>query len=91
MLNLRFELTNPWSDRFDAGHAWSGKLTKNQAWEAQAYRSNTLIEFCLQFTHRQDHAGLRVEFGIFSFSFTFNIYDTRHWNYDKKQWEVYDE
>lgn len=91
MIKFNVIVENPWSDRFDAGYSWGKKLTKNKAWEAQAYRSNTLIEAGLEFTHRQDHAGLRVEFGIFSFSFTFNIYDTRHWNYSKKQWEAYDE
>ena len=91
MFRLRFELANPWSDRFDPGYCWSKKLTKNKAWELQAYRSNTIVEAYLEFTHRQDHAGLRIEFGLFTFSITFNIYDTRHWNYADKRWEVYDD
>lgn len=91
MFRLRFELVNPWSDRFDPGYCWSKKLTKNKAWEFQAYRSNTITEASVELTHRQDHAGLRLEFGIFTFSFTFNIYDTRHWNYADRRWEVYDD
>lgn len=91
MIKLSFTLTNPWSDRFDAGWMRGGHLYGNKAWEFQAYRSNTIAEACLELTHRQDHAGLRLEFGIFTFSFTFNIYDTRHWNYADRRWEVYND
>lgn len=91
MFKVNFILENPWSDRFDAGSAWGNKLTKNKAWEFQAYRSNTIIESTVELTHRQDHAGLKLEFGILTFSFVFQIYDTRHWNYATKKWEVYDD
>ena len=91
MIKLNFTIENPWSDRFDAGYAWGGKIIAHKCWEAQAYRSNTIVEGAIEFTARQDHAGLKLEFGIFSFSFIFQIYDSRHWNYDKKQWEVYDD
>jgi hypothetical protein len=91
MLRLNFIISNPWSDKFDAGWAWGGHFAGNKAWEFQAYRSNTVVEACFEFTRRQDHAGLKLEFGLFSFSFVAQIYDTRHWNYADKCWEVYDD
>ncbi len=91
MIKFGITVENPWSDRFDPGYAWAGKLFKYKAWEFQAYRSNAIAEVCVEFTHRQDHAGLKIELGLFSFNFVAQIYDSRHWNYNKKQWEVYDD
>lgn len=91
MINVRFSLTNPWSSLWDAGWAWAGKITKHKAWEAQIYRANVVAEFMFEFTHRQDHAGLRLEFGLLSWCFIFLIHDTRHWNYDKQCYEVYND
>ena len=91
MINFRFSITNPWSTLFDAGWCWGNKLTKHKAWECQVYRSNVLAEFVFELTHRQDHAGLRFEFGLFSWCFTLVIHDTRHWNYDRGGWEIYEE
>lgn len=91
MIKLSFTLTNPWSDRFDAGWMRGGHLYSNKAWEFQAYRSNTIVEAEIRFSIREDHAGLKLEFGLFTYSFVFQIYDTRHWNYADRKWEVYDD
>lgn len=90
MIKFNFIIENPWSDRFDAGYCWGRKITKHKAWEFQAYRSNVIFEKGLYITTRQDHAGIKLEFGVLTFSFVLQIYDTRHWNYDKNCWEVYD-
>ena len=91
MINLRFSIVNPWSDLFDAGWMWNKKLTENKAVELQLYRCNTVVEGQFEFTTRQDHAGLRLEIGLLSYVLAFNLYDTRHWNYAKRRWEIYDE
>ncbi len=91
MINLRFSIVNPWSDLFDAGWCWSKKLTKNKAIELQLYRCNTIVEGQVEFTTRQDHAGVRLEIGFLSYVLAFNLYDTRHWNYAAKRWEIYNE
>ncbi len=90
MIRLSFSVTNPWSDLFDAGWCWSKKITKNKAAEIQLYRCNTLVEGQFEFTTRQDHAGLRLEIGLLSYVLTFNLYDTRHWNYAAGRYEIYD-
>lgn len=89
MIRLNFVIENPYSDKFDAGYSWAGKITKNKAWEIQAYRSNTVVEATLEVKHRTDHAGIKIEFGLFSYSFVAQFYDTRHWNYEKRCWEQY--
>jgi len=91
MINLRFSLTNPWSRLFDAGWCWAKKITENKAVELQLYRCNTIIEGQFEFTTRQDHAGLRLEFGLLSYVLAFNLHDTRHWNYAAERWEIYEE
>ncbi len=91
MINLRFSLVNPWSDLFDAGWCWGKKISKNKAWELQLYRCNTIIEGQFEFTTRQDHAGLRLEFGLLSYVLAFNFHDTRHWNSDAGEWQVYND
>jgi hypothetical protein len=90
MINLRFSLTNPWSDLFDAGWMWGKKITENNAVELQLYRCNAIVEAQFEFTTRQDHAGIRLEVGLLSYVLAFNLYDTRHWNYATRRWEVYD-
>lgn len=91
MINIRFSITNPWSSLWSAGSSWGGKLINNKAWECQLYRANVLAEVELGLTHRQDHAGFKLELGLFTWCFIFNIYDTRHWNYDLGCWETYKE
>jgi hypothetical protein len=35
-----------------------------------------------------DHAGFTFELDFFSFGFLFTVYDRRHWDYDKNNWEA---
>lgn len=90
MIYFGLYIQNPWSDRFDAGYCWGGRFVKNKAWEIQAYRTNTVIESSIRITTRQDHAGVYVEFGLLTFSFAAQVYDTRHWNYDKQELYTHD-
>jgi hypothetical protein len=82
---------NPLSNRFEPTWSWGKKLTKNKALELEFYRSNTIVEFESRLTFREDHAGLTLGLGLFSYTLRAQFYDTRHWNYDKKVWEVYEE
>jgi len=91
MIHFGFTVENPWSDRFDPGYCWSGMITKHKAWEIQAYRSNVIAECETRISHRTDHAGIKLEIGLFSFSIILQFYDTRHWNYHTQTWEVYDD
>lgn len=48
-----------------------------------------LFEFRLDWTRRQDHAGVSFLITILWFHFQISYIDRRHWNYDTDTWEVY--
>ena len=89
MINLKFAIDNPFSDLFEILYCKDKKLTEYKAIEAGVYQSNTIITMSLGYTVRQDHAGLRIVVGLFGYECQLNIYDTRHWDYEKQQWESY--
>ena len=89
MINLKFAIDNPFSDRFDIVASTDKKLTEFKAIEASIYQSNTIITLSLAYTVRQDHAGLRIVVGLFGYECQLNIYDIRHWDYDKNTWNKY--
>lgn len=90
MITINLTLRNPWSDRFEHVRVWSGRLFKYKAWEVECYRSDTVAEVEARFTIHEDHAGLTVGLGLFSYTLRAQIYDSRHWDYERKQWVTYD-
>jgi len=44
---------------------------------------NSIFRMDFGWTVRGDHCGIYFELNICRFEFEFNIYDTRHWNYEK--------
>jgi hypothetical protein len=91
MIYINLSLKNPWSDHFEPVWSWSKRLFKHKAVEVEVYCSNTIAEFGSRFTAREDHAGLTLGLGLLSYTLRAQFYDTRHWNYEKKAWEVYEE
>jgi hypothetical protein len=91
MINLKFDLTNPFTDRFESLGAWSGKIPiPNKFWELQTLKTDDIVSVNFQITVNRDHAGLELWLGLFGYSVNFLIYDNRHWNYDEQRWETYD-
>jgi len=91
MIYINLSLLNPWSDRFEPVWSWGKSLFKHKAVEIEYYRSNTVAEFETRLTFREDHAGLTLGLGLFSYTLRLQFYDTRHWNYADKCWEVYND
>ena len=91
MIYLNFSLINPWSDRFEPVWSWGKSVSKYKAVEVEVYRSNTVAEFEARLRFREDHAGLTIGLGFLSYTLRAQFYDTRHWNYEKKVWETYEE
>ena len=87
MINLKFELSNPFSDRWANVYNTGGYLTENKSWEFQIMKTNTVVNASLCFTTRNDHAGLTLELGLLGFSGHLTIHDNRHWDYKNKCWE----
>jgi hypothetical protein len=89
MIHISVGLSNPWGNTFDNLWNRSGKLTKNKSWELELLKVRRLIGIELGYTIRQSHAGLNIELALVGYSISFQIYDTRHWDYTANIWEVY--
>jgi len=88
MINLRFEIQNPWSrDRFKNLGSISGKITQNKSWELEhTFYDGMILDAECKFTTKQDHAGLELVLGILGYGVHFRIYDCRHWDYENGRW-----
>jgi hypothetical protein len=84
MIHIHINLRNTWSDLFRNIRTWHGSLILNKAWEIQLYQDNSIIGVDFDLSHRCDHSGLQLELALFSYNISFQIYDTRHWDYEKK-------
>ena len=89
MIHISFGLSNPWGRPFNNLWNRSGLITNHMAWEAEILQTRQLIGFEINYTRRQDHAGLTLELALFGRSISFQIYDTRHWNPETGTWEVH--
>ena len=89
MIYISFRLSNPWGRPFNNLWNRSGLITNHMAWEAEILQTRQLIGFEINYTRRQDHAGLTLELALFGRSISFQIYDTRHWNPETGTWEVH--
>ena len=91
MINLDFTINNPFSKRFGLLLSKFKMLTKHKAVEANIYCTVNIIKLSLSYSTAQDHAGLKIEVGLFGYDFELYFYDTRHWNHITNTWEVYGE
>jgi hypothetical protein len=91
MINFNFTINNPWSNRWSIIWFKNGLLPKHKAWEFNVYRTHYLVDVETHLTFKGDHAGFLLTIGLFGYAVEFRIYDTRHWNYEKDGWEIYDQ
>ena len=92
ILNIRFELTNPWSrqDFFKNLGCISKRLTKYKSCELEhTFYSGMLLDADIRWTRKQDHAGFEITVGVFGYGVHFMFYDVRHWDYETDKWVVY--
>ena len=72
-------------------HFVDKKISKNKHLEIQWGRfdeSNTsLFAFEFRWDRKQSHAGLEWHNEILRWHFRIAVYDIRHWDYDKGEWE----
>lgn len=90
MIHINFNIRNPWSNRFDNLKCWSEKVFENKAIEFEILKTTDIIDFSIDITHRQSHAGFRLELGLLGYNMSFHFYDTRHWDYDANTWDLED-
>jgi hypothetical protein len=89
MININFSLINPWSDRFDSIKCFHGSTPfDHKCWELQFMKTNTVIKVEATHTTKCDHAGTALELGLFGYDIALTFYDSRHWDYKNKCWEI---
>jgi hypothetical protein len=90
MINFSFNISNPWSNRWDI--LWSNRklIGKNKAVEFNGYRTNYIIDVDFNFRPVGDHGGVRLMLGLLGYDVELHFYDTRHWNYETNTWETHD-
>lgn len=84
-MEIRFK---DWVSLFDA----SFQFTEHKSFEVQLmWDAKRWLMFELDFWtwSGQDHAGPRLNIALFGFELALSIYDHRHWDDDKNDWEVY--
>lgn len=92
MIYFGLSLRNPWhkDGDFDNLYCRSGMITKHKAWEFEVIKSFfNIAEVTFHWKIKTDHAGPSLEIGLFGYSIHVQIYDTRHWNRETNDWEVY--
>ena len=86
MIYIKFNVRNPWSDRWSSGQSYSGEISEHKFWELQFMKTADLICFELSYSINQDHAGFNIELGLAGYSVSFSVYDNRHWDWENKTW-----
>ena len=78
MLNLNFNLANPWSTRWRTLFCKNGLLGQYTAWEFNGYRTHHIVDINFSLSVTGDHPGVFVMLGLLGYSLEVSIYDTRH-------------
>lgn len=92
MISLKFEIRYPWTNsKFKTlfYRAWKTPF-KHKFFEIQLVRDYAdLICIDLHWKLKGDHAGVRLELGLFGYAFMFELYDSRHWDHNSDAWAKY--
>lgn len=92
MISFNFNLINPWSNRFK--NLWNRVYTtpfKHKFIELEVMKDTTIVCFMFRLAGRTSHGGLSMDLGLLGYSFSFNFYDNRHWNYQLGRYFMYNE
>lgn len=92
MISLSFTLANPWSRRFEnvLNRVYKTPI-KHKVIELEVCKDTTIVSFHFRLGFRQSHGGMSMDLGLLGYSFSFEFYDTRHWNYEMNRYYIYDE
>lgn len=92
MIYFGFNIANPWCRRW--ANVWNKVYDTwhpNKHIELEYMRDTSILSFSFRLTTRQDHAGLMIDLGLLGHCFSFNFYDSRHWNGKEGRWMIYNE
>lgn len=96
MINFAFHLTWPWFKDIYAvskDYFWKcWQLSKNKALEIQVSRGgDSIVGLEFRWDVNCDHAGVSFDIELFRRFLHVNLYDKRHWNYEKNRYVNYDD
>ena len=86
MIYFSFTIQNPWSIKFKSLFGKHGILTKNKLWEVCCYKDPVLVRLSIEINFRKSHGGIDMEMGLLGYTIGAQIYDNRHWEYEKGTW-----
>jgi hypothetical protein len=92
MISFNFNLSNPWSKRWK--NVWSKTYNtpfEHKFLELEVIKDSSIVSLMFRLSTRQSHGGLNMELGLVGYSFNFNFYDNRHWNYELDRYYNYGE
>jgi hypothetical protein len=92
MISFNFNLSNPWSKRWK--NVWSKTYDtpfEHKFLELEVIKDSSIVSLMFRLSTRQSHGGLNMELGLVGYSFNFNFYDNRHWNYELDRYYNYGE
>lgn len=91
MINLKFSIEYPLT-RLAFNHIFNRSwdtFFKNKHFEIEVMQDcEYLFNFNFNWTTRCDHAGVRLELGLFGYALMFHLYDNRHWDYKANDWMI---
>lgn len=91
MISFSFNLSNPFSSRWDNIYNRSAAFDRlHKTVEFEVYRDNTIVSISFRWSLMRDHAGMSLELGLLGYTVSAQYYDTRHWNEDEGRYYVYD-
>ena len=91
MIYFGFNIANPWSKKFE--NLWSRTYDtpfKNKHIELEIIKDTNISSFSFKLSPWIDHGGLYIDLGLIGYSFSFNFYDCRHWDYARGEWKKID-
>lgn len=94
MIQLWMSIENPFKyDNFKSYWDKTWVLTKNKAVEVEFSKyAYNVLEFGLDLRWRgSNHAGPGLEINLLGYTARVKFYDSRHWDDEKNDWEVYDD
>ena len=93
MINFILKIRNPFSgNNFKTIWEKIGDFTEYKNWEFGIYyHSGTMLGIDIDLSwHGRDHAGPKIELTVLGLNFLLQIYDVRHWDYEKRRWQIYE-
>ena len=94
MFKVNFSISIPSfvkKDDFQNLFCYSKLLTKYKAIEFEVlYYSRDFFVFEFSIDQKRDHGGLIFTLGLFGYSLNFQFYDTRHWDIENDDYEIYE-